>query len=491
MAKLSIPKEVKNVLKALEGADFEAYVVGGCVRDLLLGLEPKDWDITTNAKPEEVQKLFAGSFYENEFGTVGVKTSSKDANLHVIEVTTYRVEEKYTDKRHPDKVSFTRNLEDDLGRRDFTVNAMALRQAQGKQAKQEIVDIFGGQEDLKNTILRAVGNPDDRFKEDALRMMRAVRLAAELGFKIEDKTLKAVEKNAKSIDLIAKERVRDEFIKIIDAKRAYSGVLLLQDTGILKVILPELAAGVGVGQNKHHVYTVFEHNTLALKWAADHDYPFHVKLAALLHDVGKPNVKRGEGPDSTFYGHEIVGSKMARKALQRLKFPEKLVDNISMLVKYHLFYYNVGEVTEKSVRRLVAKVGPENMGDLIKIRICDRMGSGVPKPEPYSLRHFQYMVEKVQKDPISPKMLKVNGSDIMSILKVEPGPRVGQVLAILLDEVLDDPKRNTKKYLGEKVKELGGLSDKEIQRLTKAAKEKEKEFEEAVDEETKEKYWVK
>ena len=485
MAKLSIPKEVKNVLKALEGADFEAYVVGGCVRDLLLGLEPKDWDITTNAKPEEVQKLFKDSFYENEFGTVGVKTSSKDANLHVVEVTTYRVEEKYTDKRHPDKVSFTRNIEDDLRRRDFTVNAMAMSQ------NGDIVDIFEGEKDLNGKILRAVGNPDDRFNEDALRMMRAVRLAAELGFKIENKTLKAIEKNAKSIDLIAKERVRDEFIKIIDAKRAYSGVLLLQDTGMLKVILPELAAGVGVGQNKHHVYTVFEHNTLALKWAAEHDYPFHVKLAALLHDVGKPNVKRGEGPDSTFYGHEIVGSKIARKALQRLKFPEKLVDNVSMLVKYHLFYYNVGEVTERSVRRLVARVGPENMGDLIKIRICDRMGSGVPKPEPYSLRHFQYMVEKVQKDPISPKMLKVNGSDIMSILKVEPGPKVGQVLAILLDEVLDDPKLNTKKYLGEKVKELGGLPDKEIQKLTKAAKEKEKEFEEAVDEETKEKYWVK
>jgi len=398
MAKLTIPEEVKQILSALEKAGFEAYVVGGCVRDLLLGVVPKDWDVTTNAKPQEVQKLFPDSFYENKFGTVGIKTESESPELKIVEVTTYRVEEKYSDKRHPDAVRFTAKLEDDLARRDFTINALAMA------SDGTLTDAFGGIKDLEKKLIRAVGEPQDRFGEDALRMMRAVRLATGLGLTIEQKTFQAIQENAKLIDLIAKERVRDELISLIDSKNAYDGVILLKDSGLLHVILPELAAGIGVGQNKHHVYTVFEHNTLALKWAAEHDYPFHVKLAALLHDVGKPNTKRGEGPDSTFYGHEIVGGKITSKLLRRLHFPLKLEHKVSMLVKHHLFfYYNVGEVTAKSVRRLVAKVGPENMDDLIKVRICDRMGSGVPKPEPYRLRHFQYMVEKVQKDPDFPQ----------------------------------------------------------------------------------------
>jgi len=493
---MQIPREVKSVLDVLNEAGFEAYIVGGCVRDLLLGNVPNDWDVTTNAKPPDIQKLFPGSFYENKYGTVGVKTGlsseakrakggSGKAQLEIVEVTTYRTEEKYTDKRHPDEVRFTASLEEDLARRDFTVNALAMAH-DGK-----ITDIFYGIKDLENKIIRAVGEARDRFNEDALRMMRAVRLATELGFGIEDKTLQAIKENAKSIDFIAKERIRDELIKIIDSKKAFDGIILLKDCGLLQVILPEVALGIGVGQNKHHVYTVFEHNTLALKWAAEHDYSFHVKLAALLHDVGKPNTKRGEGPDSTFYGHEIVGSKIASKILRRLHFQEKLEHMVSMLVKHHLFYYNVGEVTAKSVRRLVVKVGPENMDDLIKVRICDRMGSGVPKPEPYRLRHFQYMVDKVQKDPISPKMLKINGDDIMKFLGVEAGPKVGQVLAILLDDVLDDPKRNTKKYLRGRVEELGKLSDGELKDFAKKAKEKEEEFEKAVDEEVKERYWVK
>lgn len=485
MQKLTIPKQVKDVLKALNDAGFEAYIVGGCVRDLLLGKKPKDWDITTNAKPEEVQGLFEDTFYENKYGTVGVKTGSDEGELKVVEITTYRIEEKYTDKRHPDAVRFTGKLKDDLSRRDFTINAIAM----DKDGK--IVDAFLGAKDLEKKTLKAVGKPKDRFSEDALRMMRAVRLATELDFDIEDKTFEAIKENAKEIDAIARERVRDEFIKIIDSKNAYDGVLLLKDTGLLKIILPELAAGIGVGQNKHHIYTVFEHNVLALKWAADHDYPFHVKLAALLHDVGKPNTKRGEGVDSTFYGHEIAGGKITQKILRRVKFPLKLEHKISMLVKHHLFYYNVGEVTEKSVRRLVAKVGPENMDDLIKVRICDRMGSGVPKPEPYRLRHFKYMVEKVQKDPISPKMLKVNGSDIMKTLNLEPGPKVGQILAILLDDVLDDPKKNKEKYLEERVGKLGALSQEELSKVADKAREKEREFEQAIDEETKAKYWVK
>jgi len=488
MEKLFIPNEVEGVLESLGKAGFEAYAVGGCVRDLLRGEEPKDWDVTTDAKPEDIQKLFPESFCENKFGTVTVKTGAKETSLAQIEITTYRVDENYSDKRHPDKVRFTTSLEEDLKRRDFTVNALALNQTEGTAS---ITDLFDGQKDVEDKIIRAVGDPEDRFGEDALRMMRAVRLATELGFAIEQKTFRAIQRNAESIDLIAKERVRDELIKIVDTKQAYDGIILLKDSGLLHVILPELAAGIGVGQNKHHIYTIFEHNVLSLKWGAEHNYPFHVKLAALLHDVGKVDTKRGDGPDSTFYGHEIVGGKITRKILTRLHFPVKLEHTVSMLVKHHLFYYNVGEVTAKSVRRLVAKVGPENMDDLIKVRICDRMGSGVPKPEPYRLRHFQYMVERVQKDPTSPKMLKINGDVIMKLLGAEPGIKIGRILATLLDEVLDDPKLNTKKYLEKRAKELGEISDDKLQELTKEAREKQGKFDTAVDEEIKERYWVK
>lgn len=481
---MTIPKQVKTVLETLEKAGFEAYIVGGCVRDALRNEAPKDWDVTTNAKPEDVSKLFPDSFCENKFGTVTVKTNSKKANLQGIEITTYRIDEQYSDKRHPDRVNFTTSLEQDLKRRDLTVNAMAMN------AKLAMVDLFGGQEDLKNKLIRAVGEPKDRFNEDALRMMRAVRLATELEFVIEERTFSAIKENAHLIDFVAKERIRDELLKIVDARKAYDGILMLQQSGLLKIILPELEAGVGVIQNKHHIYTVFEHNTLSLKWAAEHDYPLRVKLAALFHDIGKPQTKRGEGPDSTFYGHEIIGAKITRQILTNLKVPVVELQLISSLVKNHLFYYNIGEVTEKSVRRLVAKVGPEHMDDLVKVRICDRMGSGVPKPEPYRLRHFRYMVEKVQKDPISPKMLKANGEDVMRILAIAPGPKVGQVLAILLDEVLDDPKLNTKDYLLKHIAELGKLTDQEREILMNKAKEKEGKFEKAVDEKIKEKYWV-
>ncbi len=481
---MKIPKEVQNVLKSLNKADHEGYLVGGCVRDLLRGVEPKDWDVATNAKPEEIARLFSDSFYDNAFGTVGVKTGSKKSELAIIEITTYRIEDKYSDKRHPDHIIFAEKLEDDLKRRDFTINAMAMNR------KIELRDLFNGQEDLKNKIIRAVGEPKDRFSEDALRMMRAVRLATEVGFSIEERTFQAIKDNAHWINDIAKERVRDELVKIIDAKNAYFGVLMLHDCGLLKHTIPELEAGVGVTQNKHHIYTVFEHNTLALKWAADHDYPLRVKLAALLHDVGKPNTKRGEGADATFYGHEIVGGAITRKILRKLHFPLKLEEIVSLLVKHHLFYYNVGEVTPRSVRRLVAKVGRENMDDLIKVRICDRMGSGVPKAEPYRLRHFKYMVERVQKDPISRKMLKINGGNVMELLGIKPGHKVGWIIAVLLDEVLDEPKLNTKKYLKKRVGELGKVGDKELADMAQKSRQKEQKYEEAVDEGIKGKYWV-
>ncbi|MEX0878040.1 MAG: CCA tRNA nucleotidyltransferase [Candidatus Spechtbacterales bacterium] len=484
---MKLPKEVKNIIKTLEEAGFEAYVVGGCVRDILLDRTPKDWDLTTSAKPEKIQKLFPDSVYENDFGTVAVKTDSKDESLKIVEVTTFRSEAKYSDKRHPDSVDFTESLEEDLKRRDFTINALALRP---KKKAYDIVDLFEGQKDLKEGVVRTVGSPNERFSEDALRLMRALRFATQLNFTIEGETFQAIKENAHWIKNVAEERIKDELIKMIDNKYAHNGILFMQDSGLLELVLPEIAKGIGVGQNKHHIYTVFEHNLYALKWAAEHDYPLHVKFAALLHDVGKPQTKRGEGKDSTFYGHEVVGAKIAEKLLKRLKFSKKFTEKVVLLVRYHLFYYEVGEVTESSVRRLVAKVGSDNMDDLVKVRICDRMGSGVPKPEPYRLRHFRYMIDRVQKDPISVGMLKVDGEDVMRAADVKPGKKIGRILNILLDEVLDEPKKNERKYQLEKIKDLSAKTDKELEKLEKKAKDKQNKFEQSVDEELKRKYYL-
>lgn len=462
---MTLPKEVKEIIKALEGAGFEAYAVGGCVRNFILGREPYDWDITTSAKPEEIQKVFTKSVYENDFGTVAINTESKNENLKIIEITTYRLEEKYTDKRHPDEVKFTKKLEDDLARRDFTINAIAY---DGKK----FIDPFGGQKDIKNKIIRAVGEPDKRFNEDALRLMRAARFAVQLNFDVEKKTAEAIKDNSDDIVAISKERIRDELIKMMMTENAKLGIEMLREFGLLKHILPEIEEGWGVGQNKHHIYTVWEHNLLALDWAVKHNYKLENRMASLLHDVAKPQTKHGEGSDSTFYNHEVVGARIAAKILERLKFPKKFIEKVVLLVRYHLFYYNVEEVSESSVRRLVRNVGPENMDDLLEVRIADRKGSGVPKAEPYKLRHLRAIIEKVSRDPISVKMLKINGDDLMKDLKMKPGPKMGYLLNILLDEVLDEPKNNKKEYLIKRAKELGEESLEKLEKMFKMAQAK-------------------
>jgi poly(A) polymerase/tRNA nucleotidyltransferase (CCA-adding enzyme) len=483
--KILIPKEVASILKALNRHNYEAYIVGGCVRDLIMGKKPQDWDVTTDAKPEEIQKNFPDSFYENEFGTVGVKTDSEDETLKVVEITTYRIESKYTDKRHPDEVRFAKKLEDDLKRRDFTINALAM------DAEGRIIDLFDGKGDIERKIIRAVGNASERFNEDALRMMRAVRFAATLGFKIEDDTFNAIKNNHELLQIISKERVRDEFLKIINSPDAERGIELLRETGLLKHVLPELLEGVGVTQNKHHKYDVWEHNLKALKYAVDQNYSTEVRLASLFHDIGKPRSKRGEGADATFYGHQVISARMAAQALDRLKFPKAQAEKIVKLVRWHMFYYNAGEVTESSVRRLVANIGRENVEDLIKLREADRIGSDVPKARPYKLRHLQFMIDKVSRDPISPKMLKVNGDDIMKLTGLEAGPKIGMIIGALMEEVLDNPEKNTREYLEERVVELNKLPESELAELGKQGRLKIAEEEEKEVEKIKEQYLVK
>ncbi|MCK9497723.1 MAG: HD domain-containing protein [Candidatus Colwellbacteria bacterium] len=484
-----IPNEVKSVLESLRKAGFKAYAVGGAVRDILIGREPKDWDVTTNAKPEDIQKVFPDSMYENQFGTVGVKTRSDSEAVKIIEVTTFRKEGGYSDFRHPDEIKFADSIEDDLSRRDFTVNAIALFLEDGEW---KITDPFKGSGDIEKKLIKTVGDPEARFKEDALRLMRAVRFAAELGFNIDSETFSAISENADLLSKIAMERIRDELVRIImsdDCGPAW-GISCLEALGLLRHIIPELRDGIGVSQNKHHIYTVWEHNLRALDYAAKNNYSLEVRLASLLHDVGKPKSKFGEGPDATFYNHEVIGARMTAKIMKRLKFSNKVIDKVVHLVRHHLFYYNVGEVTEAGVRRFINRVGEEYIDDLFKIREADRIGSGVPKAVPYKTRHLRFMIDKVKKDPVGPGMLKVDGSALMKELSIDPGPRIGMILSILLEEVLDNPEKNIKENLLARAKDLNKLTDKELSGMAKKAKERKLEFEEGLEKEMKKRHKV-
>ena len=466
---MNIPKKIQSIIKELKDKGFQAYIVGGCVRDSLRGAKPEDWDIATNANPEEIGKVFSRSFINNKFGTVTVLTDSEDPSIKEVEITPYRIDEEYSDKRHPDKIHWAKTIEEDLARRDFTVNAMAAVILKGKNEITKIVDPYNGEKDLKNKKIRAVVSSEQRFSEDALRMMRAVRFATTLDFEIELKTAEAIKKNSPLLQSISKERIRDEFMKIIMADKAADGVDLLRELNLLKYIIPELEEGYKVSQNKHHIYGVYKHSILSLEYAAKKKFNKHVRLATLLHDIAKPRVKRGEGEDATFYNHEVVGAKMTRQILSRLRFSNKDVKKITKLVRYHLFYYHPDEVGESSVRRLVSQVGLEDMDELIQVRMCDRIGSGCPKAEPYKLRHLRYVIEKVSQDPISSRKLEVSGEEIMNILDIDPGPRVGQILDILLGHVLDDPKKNKKGILKKEIKKLGKLSSEEIKDMAKMA----------------------
>ncbi|MDO8633095.1 MAG: HD domain-containing protein [Candidatus Wildermuthbacteria bacterium] len=484
---MKIPQEVEAVIQTLSKGGFEAAIVGGCVRDLLSKREPEDWDVATNASPEEIQKLFPENFYDNKFFTVTVKTGSEKSKLKEIEVTTYRTEFKYVDRRRPEEVRYAETLEEDLSRRDFTMNAIAFRK---KGKEYEIIDPFEGQKDLKAKRIRAVGEATERFQEDALRMLRAVRFSATLGFALESSTRAALQKHASLLGEISQERIREEFVKIVMSERADKALEELRELGLLILMIPELLEGYGVTQNKHHIYTVYEHNIRSLQFAASKNWSLEVRIASLLHDVGKPKVKIGEGLDSTFHGHDVVGSRMVTKILSRLRFPQKTTEKVAKLVRYHMFYYNVGEVTEYSVRKLVRNIGTENIEELLQLRQADRIGSGVPKAEPYKLRHLRYMLERVSQDPISAKMLGVKGDDVMEELKIKPGPKVGQILDILLEEVLEDPKNNKKEELQKRIEALGKLGDNELQKLSAKAKKERTLVITKRDEMTKQKYWV-
>ena len=533
---LKIPKEVSHVTTILEKGGFEAYLIGGCVRDLLMDKEPKDWDVTTNAIPEQIIGLFEKTIYKNTFGTVGVCVPTKvlekenvscetsfnnvtreTSEYMIIEVTPYRIETKYGDFRHPDEVKFSKRLEDDLKRRDFTVNALALN------SKGQISDFFDSLKDIKDKTLRAVGNPDDRFKEDALRMLRAVRFSAQLDFFVSHETSESIFRNADLIKKMSQERICDEFVKIIMSPNPANGIVMLQKFGLLKNIIPELEEGINCEQSGEHIYDVWNHLLHALQHAADKNWPLEIRLAALFHDIGKPKARRIAGLSSTknssafalevrktgdprlpeflsekaskkkytFYGHEVVGAQMAKKIMERLKFSKKEIELVEKLVRNHMFFSDTELITLSAVRRIIVKVGPadakalagkkENkdhpIWDLMKVRECDRVGMK-KKEAPYRLRKYFAMIEEALRDPISVGQLKIDGNFMIKELGIKPGPRMGWILNALLEEVLDVPEKNSIGHLSERVKSLDKLDNKELKDMGDKGKEKKEELEE-------------
>lgn len=424
-------------MAVLESAKHKAYIVGGAVRDLLTGVPVTDWDFTTDATPESIQKLFPDSFYDNAFGTVGVKFADQ-----VFEVTTFRSEAGYSDRRRPDKVTWGKSLSEDLKRRDFTINAIALSLSKGRT---EIIDLFNGQKDLQDKLIRAVGDPSRRFGEDALRMLRAIRLASQLGFSLETKTLAAITKNSDLIKQISGERIRDELLKTITSPFPKEGLVVMFNTGLLTHILPELSAARDVAQGGHHTKDVWNHSLDALA-ASPSPEPI-VRLATLLHDIGKPQVKghKETTGEITFYNHEVVGARMTKTIARRLHLSKKDADLLWTLVRWHMFQYEP-KMTDKAIRRFIKRVRRENINKMLLLRVGDRVGGG-SQASSWRLKEFQERIKQVLYKPFEISDLKVDGNDVMKLQNIPPGPKVGEILKKLFNEVLDDVSKNDRDYL--------------------------------------------
>ncbi|MEI6528352.1 MAG: HD domain-containing protein [bacterium] len=491
-----IPAEVWSVVETLKNKGFEAYLIGGCVRDLLLNRKPKDWDLTTNAKPEEIISLFTDTYYENSYGTVGVVNEIvEDQTLKVIEVTPYRLEAEYSDNRRPDSVTFSDKLEDDLQRRDFTINAIALdvkKDAEGN-FNGHYLDLYHGHKDIKEKVIKTVGDPHDRFQEDGLRILRAVRIATEIGFNINKNTEQAIIDHADLLKNIAKERIRDEFTKILLSDNPFEGLMLCRKLGLLPYIIPELEKTISIEQRGAHKYDVWEHLLRSLQHAADRKFGLEIRIAALFHDISKPFTRRWNNEQNlfTFYGHDVVGSRETARILSELRFSKKIIDKVAKLVRWHMFFSDTEQITLSAVRRIVASVGKDNIWDLMNLRACDRIGMGRPKESPYRLRKYHAMIEEAMRDPISVGMLKVDGKELMNITNEKPGPRIGNILHALFEEVLDNPILNTLEYLKKRALELSKLTDTELMKLGESGKQtKEKEEEKEV-EQIRKKFGVK
>lgn len=461
---IEIPYLVEKTLEFIQAKNYQIFIVGGSVRDLLLHRPVKDWDFTTNAKPEEIQVLFPESFYDNHFGTVGITVEEllNQFNLlnydlekdhlkkeDVFEITTFRSDGEYKDNRRPESVTWGQTLEEDLLRRDFTINALALKY-DSKVKDFEIIDSYNGQKDLEEKLIKAVGDPHKRFQEDALRLLRAIRMASQLGFSIDQDTLLAISQNSHLLANISQERIRDELLKIVSSQFSADGLRLLLSTNLLHYVLPEMEATVGVAQAGHHTKDVWNHSLDAMQACPSPD-PI-VRLATLLHDVGKPIAYRLKEGKITFYGHEVIGGRIAKKIGSRLHLSNLDQERLFIFTRYHMFAYQP-EMTDAAIRRFIRKVGLENINDMIMLRIGDRVGGG-SKQSSWRLREFQERIGQVLYTPMQIKDLKINGNDIMKTLKIKGGPKVGEILNTLFDEVLEDSSKNDRKYLLKRIKEL-------------------------------------
>ncbi|NTU72908.1 HD domain-containing protein [Candidatus Roizmanbacteria bacterium] len=444
-----LPAFVTQFMASFREKGYQIYLVGGSARDMLLDKEIKNWDFTTNAHPEAMMELFPDAFYNNQFGTVGIPLKQGD-DTYVFEVTTFRKESAYTDQRHPDTVEWAQTVEEDLARRDFTINAIAYD-------GEKLIDPFQGQEDLKQGIIRAVGDPDKRFTEDALRLMRGVRFTSQLGFFIEDATRNSITRNAELITRVSGERIRDELLKIVASNHPAEGILFLRNTQLLHYILPEVDRCFKVPQKspkRHHIYDVGTHLTMALKHCPSSDVI--TRFATLLHDIGKADTFHKDPTTQliTFYNHEVVSAILTEKIAKRLRLSNEQTEKLVTLVKYHQF--TVSEIqTDKAVRRFIRQIGQENIQSMLDLRTGDRIGSGAT-PTSWRFELFKKRLEEVQHEPFKVTDLKVDGRDVMEILAIKPGRQVGETLddifSLVEDKKLENDRDALLTYLRGKVK---------------------------------------
>ena len=426
-----VPGRALAVLDHLHAAGHAAFIVGGSLRDALLGRTPADWDMATDARPDRLVELFPGAVYENRFGTVAVRREED-----VFEITTFRTEHEYADFRRPHRVEFGDEVEADLARRDFTVNAMAWGRPAGDAGPNNLVDPFDGLADLERGRLRAVGDPDARLREDALRMVRAVRLAATLGFEIEPATLAAISRNAALADHLSGERVGAELAKLLAAPAPSVGLRLAQETGLLGVISEPLAAQRGIPQSKVAGEDLWDH-TLRTVDATPADRPV-IRLAALVHDIGKPATLS----DGHFHHHDVVGARLADELLRRLRYPRTAAAEVTHLVRHHMFTVDP-QATDAAVRRFIQRIGRTDLDALFALRRADDIGSGMEPGDP-DLRAYRARIdaELAAEAALDRYALAIDGTDLMRELELVPGPRLGRIIDGLVDAVIADPVLN-------------------------------------------------
>lgn len=431
-----ILKEFSEVFTA---NGYSLYLVGGAVRDFLLKKDNHDYDFTTDAEPADIKRMFRRTIDTGiKHGTVTVIFSKRH-----FEVTTFRTDGDYSDSRHPESVTFVKSLEEDLKRRDFTINAMAVRLPDGC-----VIDLNDGRKDLRKKLIRAIGNPDERFREDALRMMRACRFSSQLGFDIEKETLLAMKALSGTISNISAERIKEELFRLVDGKDPRKGLEAMRVTGLMDVIVPELSRTYGFRQGGIHNEDLYEHLLLALETAAENGYPIKVKLAALLHDIGKTETReKGETREYTFYGHDRKSAEMAAEIFRRLKTSNEEREDVCHLIDNHMFSYTP-DWTDSAVRRFIRKVGIDSINPLFQLRIADMCATTGHRPDPSMLFAFADRInEELEKEnALSLKDLKIDGRKIME-LGIPKGPAIGRILNTLLDEVIENPDLNNEGYL--------------------------------------------